>query len=392
MKKKKTKKTIRLVIISLLLFYIYNMTVPLFKKDFTSIANKDTYKYSVTVKGIAVRDESIINEQKDINTVFTVQNSTKISENNVVAKKYRNIEDVVNLTKIEQIDKEMLILNDINRYSVNITSQDTVSKNIYDNINKFNKQITNENIDDISNLRQDILKSMLEKDKMINRSLDLSGIISQLNNEKGLLQQSASVNFSNVMTNESGYFVNSVDGYEDIINLNNYMKLSDNEILDLINSDNEKKENNQIGKIIKDYKWKFISLIDKNKSRGLKKGNKIEMSFDVSKKSLIEGVIFDIREIGDQVILEIDSDFFIEDISDIRVTSSQLILKNYSGIKVDKSALRIKDDEKGVYVIEKGKKIFKKLDIVFEDDYYIISKERLDESQYIKVYDEFIIN
>ena len=75
-----------------------------------------------------------------------------------------------------------------------------------------------------------------------------------------------------------------------------------------------------------------------------------------------------------------------------RTERVELILNDYSGIKVPREAIRFnKKNEKGVYILQGQRIAFKKLDIIFECDEYLLSKITSD-NEYVSVYDDIILN
>ena len=75
-----------------------------------------------------------------------------------------------------------------------------------------------------------------------------------------------------------------------------------------------------------------------------------------------------------------------------RVERVEMILHDYEGIRVPRDALRFnKDNEKGAYILLGQRVLFKKIDVVYECDEYLLSRITSDTS-YINVYDEIIIS
>ena len=74
-----------------------------------------------------------------------------------------------------------------------------------------------------------------------------------------------------------------------------------------------------------------------------------------------------------------------------RVERVEMTLNDFEGIRVPREALRFnKNNEKGCYVLWGQRVLFKKVDTIFEDNDYILSRITSDES-YVCVYDDIII-
>lgn len=74
-----------------------------------------------------------------------------------------------------------------------------------------------------------------------------------------------------------------------------------------------------------------------------------------------------------------------------RAERVEIILNDYKGIKVPRSAIRFdKNNEKGVYILLGQRIAFKKINPIYECDEYILSQITSD-SSYISVYDDIIV-
>jgi hypothetical protein len=73
-----------------------------------------------------------------------------------------------------------------------------------------------------------------------------------------------------------------------------------------------------------------------------------------------------------------------------RALSAKLIFDEYQGIRVPRSALRFQGDDKGVYVML-GKDIsFKKINVIYEGDDFVLSENTSNE-EYLLLYDQILL-
>lgn len=73
-----------------------------------------------------------------------------------------------------------------------------------------------------------------------------------------------------------------------------------------------------------------------------------------------------------------------------RTAQFKYIVNSYGGLRVSRSALRFNDDqERGVFVVVGGKLVFKKINVEYwGDDYLICTQE--DDGDYLKLYDRIV--
>ena len=73
-----------------------------------------------------------------------------------------------------------------------------------------------------------------------------------------------------------------------------------------------------------------------------------------------------------------------------RTAQFKYIVNSYGGLRVSRSALRFNDEqERGVFVVVGGKLVFKKINVEYwGDDYLICTQE--DDGDYLKLYDRIV--
>lgn len=72
------------------------------------------------------------------------------------------------------------------------------------------------------------------------------------------------------------------------------------------------------------------------------------------------------------------------------VQSAELIFDEYQGLKVPRSAIRFQGDQKGVYVILGKDVTFKKINVIYEGDDYVLSENTSNED-YLLLYDQILL-
>jgi hypothetical protein len=74
-----------------------------------------------------------------------------------------------------------------------------------------------------------------------------------------------------------------------------------------------------------------------------------------------------------------------------RSENCELIINDYTGIRIPRSAIRFNEqNEQGVYIIEGQKITFRKIKPLFEAESYIIS-EKTDDKTYVAEFDDIIV-
>ncbi len=392
MSKKKTEiifKFVFAVLIISLFFVIY-----IKNKLKIETAKFIEFKDTVTLEGFVLRDEKIIEipEKYTSKKVFFMHNNgDSVAKNSVIARFYDSEDSIEINNKIKKLNDE---LDFIQKMSSQIST-------FNESINELNKKI-NENI--INLLTYDfernyykfqscknILWYLLNKKQIIlNKTNYITEKINNLKLELKKIEQNQNDSLYDLHTEYNGVFMNFVDGFEiDINDSLNLEKIYKNIILS-----QKTYKNNVIGKIIKSNNWYIILHISDDILNKISENLNVKLIISEHNKELL----CKISKINKNIII-ISCDFMNEEIIMLRKHNFKLILDEYNGIKIKKSALHKKSSDPespwGVFV-KYGKYLkFKKINIVFSDENFIIcdygSKYYSDEN-YLQIGDKIITN
>jgi hypothetical protein len=133
-------------------------------------------------------------------------------------------------------------------------------------------------------------------------------------------------------------------------------------------------------------------------------GDTVNLSLESSAVT-IKGVIKEIKETdkSTESIVYVMCDTMTNEVVQHRVETVEMSVKNYEGIKVPKSALRfvsldetdddgnaVTKDYEGVYIKVGEQILFKKIDVIYRGDDYVISKASTD-NDYLALYDDIVL-
>ena len=254
-----------------------------------------------------------------------------------------------------------------------LTIQKYIQQNDYEKINKTKQEmLVLMNIYNLCTYSED-------KDVFTKRISDINTRITELNKQ-------ISPALSTISAENSGYFVSFTDGFEDKLNFDSISTITPEEISNII-STNYTKKTDCVGKIIDDYKWKIVGVVKAENNNIERKNVSIKINgithtlpaYVESMTSCSEGTY--------KVVLSCN--VLNYDLVQERVKEVEIIFNEFSGIKISRKAIRFRDGIRGVYVSYGQKVVFKKVDVVFEGDDFVISKNTQD-SNYVMVHDKIV--
>lgn len=353
-----------------------------------------TVNQSFDSKGIVVRDETILSNEKQGAVSYQVGNGDKVAKNSVLAVMYPSEQDIVNLNRIERLEAELKVVQDSQTPgSVAGGQLDVLSSQIDSECLDLISLLQSQNLSGIYNVRNNLLNMYNRRQIILGTATEFNARIDELNNEINQLKSSSGQPIATVTSSASGYFVNSVDGYEDKVNLETLQSASLEQVSQWINDTSVSGNPQLIGKIVTGSIWRYAAIMNKNDATLLKKGATRNLQFSDLSDQLIpaEIVSVNLNASENESLVIFESDILSSAISQLRIEDAQVVIGTYEGIKVPKQALRVVDGEKGVYIKYGQEMRFKKVDILYEDEEYFISRDNPSDSSLVRSYDDVIV-
>ncbi len=150
-----------------------------------------------------------------------------------------------------------------------------------------------------------------------------------------------------------------------------------------------------IGYIVEDYKWSFFTVVPIDDAEKFTEGAKLNIMFpNVSDKQVPVVVKSITADDGEETAkIELFCEQMNPEIMQLSMETAELIFKTEKGIRIDKNAMRIIEDQRCVYV-KFGNQVFKRnIDVLLEDEnYLLVSPVYQDGVNEIELYDIIVID
>lgn len=391
---KKFLKILLLVLISILaISYVgYQIFMVTTNSVSTETATRTTTASTIEGKGVAFREESVIDVAKENITIYEIDAGEKIAKDSVVANMYASESDAANKQMISSLTNKMKLLQAIQSGMSNSNLQpEVISGQILTDIGTI-RDFSNRNVVYDSGVIDSLVSDLIKKNALVDNTVNLSSQISQLENEINTLSSKVSSNVKTVKTPVAGYFVSTVDGLEEKCKIENIGSYSAQEILE-ISQGNKAETSEKIGKIITSYVWNYAAVVDTDKVKDLKVGTNVSISFSFTEVNNLPATIDGIKEDKDgKSIVYIKSTGMSAPISNIRTQDIIIKTKTYSGIRVPKNAIHVIDGKQGVYIKINNIVHFRLLDIIYETETFVLSAPGTSGGDTLRVYDDIVID
>ena len=381
MLKKGLKRTVIFIAIFVCLLLIVNIFRYLNKNLSYSVANKTTVEHMISGEAMLIRNEKTI----PINGgVFEarVTPGTRVSGRSLIGYLYKGTLDKTTEAELRSLNERIAQLSadslfDISNHS---TSPEEAA------ISETRGMMEVINAGDYQQVasRSRAIKSALNQQKKDGEKTDLDQELAQLREERRQLEEKISAVRENIYAPFGGVFAESVDGYENVLDVKTLKTLSPSVLKDTLPA----KSTGEYVKVIDNSEWYLALESDANECESISAGKNVSLRIPELSNESIPATVYSVNTEGDKCCIVIACSRALAGIFDYRRLNVQVITSSQSGYKIPSEALRMRDGQKGVYVVRDNIARFVPIEILLQDEEYILVSTIT--SGGIKMYDEIV--
>lgn len=377
----------------------------------TEIAKRYTYKENITASSNIVRNETLLSYDGSKVLYYTVQDGDIVSAGSEVALVFANETDALNYNKINEINKQIKILEDLNTSYENVnTDFSAVDKQIELNLKNMISAVNCNSPEQIHSCADNLLYSINQRQIITGNVKGFDEQISSLKEEARKYQQQGGTYIDAVKTDKGGYFVASADGYEGLIDYNKVTELTVEDMKSELTPN--KVSDNTIGKIVSGLNWYVVCELSADDALTLSHSNVYPtLSFPNTTCTDIPADLTALNQSSKQsdAVAVFRCNYMNTPISHLRNETVQITVNSYTGLRVSKEAIHDdyvyvsgSDNEQkqrvqGVYVKHGNQLDFKEVSILYAGTDFVIIDESPEEGILIsgdtlKLNDEVVIS
>ncbi|MBQ0083773.1 MAG: hypothetical protein KBS52_03285 [Clostridiales bacterium] len=399
----KRKWIVTTVAVIIAIFLIYQIYAALHNSVSTETVTQYTAVDGVDITGIVIRDEEFIKHESGKALHFETVDAGRVSKNGIIADVYENEAQSIAASKVAELENEIKNIEEIQKYN-NSAAVDInlLNAKIYDNLNKFIASASTGKYTDISENRDAVLTLMNRKQIATGQAVDFSSQLTALKNELNSVRATVGTPSGYIRAQKSGYFVSTVDGYENILNTDNLDNITP-EFLD--NLKPEEKPASVIGKLVSNYTWYIAANVSINDSLLFKTGDELVIRTSLKSNPEINVIVhkINISPSSDRAVIIFSCQEMSGELSSVRSCAMTVVRKVYSGLKVSSKALRMvnmdvedKDGKvenknvTGVYTVNELTAHFVPVNILYSKEGFAICEYDTKNGK-LKLYDEIVV-
>ncbi len=382
-----------MIVVFVFVYIFYQLYMMLYTPVETEIAYNYTIEDTVDTEVFVAREESYITNNKKGTIISVASDGSRVAKGEEVAVVFTDSSAADTYIKLRELSESIERYKKLASQSDNYTFDiEDLGDNIDSSVMNLMDVISSGKFENMTYYLNDVRDQVVTRQIATGNMLDFESKLSELEKDYNELSKKSSKH-STIAATEPGYYISGVDGYERIVDCSKVKEYTVDDIYEVLKGRTEKPPEGSIGKIVTDFTWYFLCIVDSNNIGNLEVGDRITVNLPYSAVNSVKATVYAINEnTGKESSVILSCNLMNSDISSLRRENAELVIDSYSGLKISSSAIRVNDKgEKGVYVQNGNLVEFKKVNIIYSGDDFILSETDVGKDGYVKLYDNIII-
>lgn len=389
----KLNRSLRIPIIAFGLIIIYSVVsfvVNHYNPVKTIPAAQVSMDDSFSTTGYFIRQEKVIDIAEGDTVEYNYSDGDKVSEGTALVTEYANEDALTSSRELKNIEENIAQLETLRNVTSTTTNSSQINQKIIDQMNAICEEVESGSLSRITSLASELRQLALKSGSLSNDREDIDVEIASLKTQAADLEERLSGSTTDITSPCSGYFCESVDGYEDIFTPDVVDDLTLSRLNEL--SDEKPAKTSGKGKVVSSYVWYFAAKVSDTDAKHLTQGNTVKIRFSQASRD-VQATVSSIRDDADtdDTLVIFRSQDMNEDLISMRKQVATVVVASYSGLKVPKSAVRMEDDKMGVYVLSNSVASYKNIEPLFEGDSYYIVEQNVTGNDSLVINDDIIV-
>lgn len=383
----------------------------------TETAAYFTASDSVNANGIAVRDEALLKGGDGGVIDYVLSDGDKIAKGGTVAQIYSSAQQAAARHEMETVDSEIKQMKSLQSPGdTYAASPDSLEVQIHRKISDLIGRTVSCSFSSLTQSREDLQYLLNERRIVTGKGTDFSARLKELQAERDKLNQQVGTALGKITSPASGYFISSADGLETAIDFSKVQGLTCDQIQAALNAKGA--PGKSPGKISKNYEWYFVFNVSPGQAAGfhqLADGGTVSLQFPFVSNLTVPASVSAVNQSGTDspaaVILKCN--YMNSKLASIRKETAQVVVHQYTGIRISKKSLRfetvaktvkdkkgkaetVKKEVSGAYILYGNQITFRQVVPLYSTDNYVICDPNPDADDLmtnstIKLHDEVVV-
>lgn len=348
-----------LVAVLLLVYVGYQIYLSHYSGLSTEPAMYATVSDTIDTTGFIIRNEKVISSSYSGVLNYTLDDGEKVSTGGVIAEIFPSEEDAAAKNQIARLDSEIERLTALDSPSAFTSSNPKmIGSQISKKVSSIVSAMKSGSFTGIMQQKNDLQLLLNQKQIItgVEEKEDYTAHLEKLKTERSALKASSSASIGTVTAPASGYFISSIDGFENSVSIDDVTDLKASDITALEEESATQTDSSSIGKIAMNFNWYIACVITENDLVHLDRTTNVTVEMPFATAETIPAQVVQVNrdsETGGAAII-LKCTYMNSELAAARKEPIQINVSNYSGVLVNEKAIHFADvtvtktDENGV--------------------------------------------
>ena len=391
-RRRRNSNTVVVLVGAVALLYIIAQTIYAFSNHYVTVsATRVTVEDSIECAGIFIRDEMLADQVTSQTVKHLVSTGERVKKQSQLAVVYAGESALETSQELEQLEEEVALLRAALRSAGDFSDTARLDQQLTTTMRTLSAQVRDGIVTDARDTADSLREQSLRRAAGSLETEALSAELEALERRRDSLSSQVSGQTRSILSPATGYFSETIDGYEGILTKELLETLSYEELVEIMEADRPAAAQEQaLGKIVRGFSWYFAVPLEMADARRVRAGSRVKVRFSQTGEA-VDASVYAIRKSDDEehALVILSGDRFSASIVSLREQEIDLILGTYTGLKVPKEAVRVSTETQtaedgtetvtskiGVYIMSGSFARFKEISQIYEaDTYYVVRQE-----------------
>ena len=375
--------------ILLIIYLLYQTMFTSLSSIKTETAIAYTAEETISAQGYIIRDETLITSDDAAGGVlsYEIADGNRVSKGGKVAGIYKSERDVEIKAQIAELDNQISNLSVVcNMDMSNVTDLSRIDNQIKTGLIDLLDSVDGGDYSSLAADADEYLTLLNKRLVAIGAETDFSARLATLQSRKAELESQLGTAID-ITSESAGYFVSSIDGYENVLSTDSIKTLT-KEQLESIKPEDTKTEN-VIGKTVDSVDWYIATVLSFEDSLKFTEGQALSIRVPLQTATELPVTVEKINRdaASSETVIVFKCGYMNGELSLIRTQPLTIIVSSLEGLYVPNDARRIVDDQMGVFVKTGNAIKFKPIEVIYNGTGFVICNKEGE----LRLYDEVIV-
>lgn len=359
-----------LALIALVLYGGYQIVANLTVQIQTVDALEVTVEEKVSARGWFVRQQTLVGGQSGGTAEYLVSDGDKVAKGQELAVFFNGDAARQSYNQAAELESRLSAVE--YAYSMITSGTDSMKMDqlIFKDITELSALLADGDLSKMQGKYASLQQLVVSRGSTEDNKEAFEGQIRQLKQEIAEYQKRYASGSSNLKASAAGYFTGGLDGYETVLTVDRLDTVMPSELKNL----QPDRSQTAAGAITTGFCWYFAVPLTREQASGLQLRDTLTVYFPEIASDTLTMEVYRLESYDDgSAILILKSDKMKKEYLTAREQDIDIIAGTYTGLKVPSRALRQKEGEWGVYVLEGSIAQFKPVTWNYQtDSYYLV--------------------